>query len=63
VMDQFDESSLSKLSQIAQCTQCEINYVADEYNRIEVIISFPINLPIIDWSMRTKIKAKTIPLF
>jgi hypothetical protein len=63
VMDHFDEQSLAQLTSISTCTQCEVSYEADEYNRIEVIVTFPLNLPIIDWSMQTKIRAKTIPLF
>jgi hypothetical protein len=63
VMEHFDSKSLSILSQISQCELCEIHYEADETNRIEVIVSFPLKLPIIDWSIRTKIRAKTIPLF
>ncbi len=65
VMDEFNEQnqSLAQLTSISNCSQCKVSYEADEYNRIEVIITFPLNLPIIDWSMQTKIRAKTIPLF
>jgi hypothetical protein len=63
VMDQFDEQSLAQLTSVSKCTQCDVSYEADEYNRIEVIITFPLNLPIIEWSMFTTIRAKTIPLF
>jgi hypothetical protein len=63
VMDHFDEQSLAQLTSISICSQCVVSYEADEYNRIEVIVTFPLNLPIIDWSMQTKIRAKTIPLF
>jgi hypothetical protein len=63
VMDEFNEQNLAQLTSISICSQCKVSYEADEYNRIEVIITFPLNLPIIDWSMHTKIRAKTIPLF
>lgn len=63
VMDEFDEQSLAQLTSVSICSKCVVSYEADEYNRIEVIITFPLNLPIIDWSMFTTIKAKTIPLF
>jgi hypothetical protein len=63
VMDKFDQESLSILSQMSQCEACTIHYEADEFNRIEVIVSFPLKLPILDWAIRTKIRSKTIPLF
>jgi hypothetical protein len=63
VMDQFDQESLEILSQISQCEKCDIQYEADEFNRIEVIVSFPLTLPILDWKIHTKIRTKTIPLF
>ena len=65
VMDEFNEQnqSLAQLTSTSNCLQCKVSYETDEYNRVEVIITFPLNLPIIDWSMQTKIRAKTIPLF
>lgn len=63
VMDEFNEQSLSQLKSTANCSQCKISYETDQYNRVEVIITFPLDLPIIDWSLNTQIRAKTIPLF
>ena len=62
VMESFDSDQLKSLTHISSCHQCIVSYQADEHHRIEVTIQFPLQLPIINWSIITNISAKTIPL-
>lgn len=63
VLDDYEPQTLSQLTTEYACLRCELSYNFDAFNRIVVTVVFPIQLPVIDWEIRTRITAKTIPLF
>lgn len=63
VLEVFDSPTLSQLATMYACHRCEVRYSFDAQNRIIVTVIFPIQLPIIDWEIKTRITSKTIPLF